>query len=141
MPHLALPRSGVLLACGVALGIHLAGRPALRPLRGPVLGYLGQVSYGLYLYHLVVLRLLGELRPRLGLGGDLLAAIGVGLSVLLAALSWRFIERPILAHKERFRYRAAAPARAGRRGDAAHAAPRPGLPVARASAASPERAS
>jgi peptidoglycan/LPS O-acetylase OafA/YrhL len=94
----------------VALTVHHAGRPALRPLRAAPLVLLGQMSYGLYLYHPLVLGYsAGTLRlarwgdlPPLRLILTLLACLAV------AAASWFLIERRILAWKDRL-----APERSG----------------------------
>ena len=80
------------------------GLPA-RVLRTQPLPALGVISYGIYLYHLTVLDLAGRwdaarledhLHPYV-----LWTAVAVGGSVLCAAASWRFVERPALALKSR----------------------------------------
>jgi peptidoglycan/LPS O-acetylase OafA/YrhL len=76
-----------------------AGGPA-RVLRAWPLRKLGEISYGVYLYHLVVLALLsrwglvrweGPIHPYV-----LWTGFGLAGSVLLATLSWRLVERPLL---------------------------------------------
>ena len=114
--HLAcneLLTSGVgLLALNVALtgliGLTLisSGSAWLAPLRWGPLTYLGKISYGLYLYHYVILMIsAGRLRiwaiwtmPP----GRLL--VTVLLCFLAASLSWELIEQPILRLKKRFDY-------------------------------------
>jgi peptidoglycan/LPS O-acetylase OafA/YrhL len=114
-PGLTLLAINLLFTGVVGLVILDAGRPRLAALRNRGLVYLGQISYGLYLYHLIVYRALDEVLPGLGLGGRGPAdAIKLGGSVVVAALSWRFLERPILALKERFAYQAAGAAPGGR---------------------------
>lgn len=77
------------------LGRVLASRP---------LGYIGSISYGIYVFHAFALVLdrfgLARLPP--------LARLPVYalFTLVLAALSWRFFEAPINALKERFPYRA-----------------------------------
>ena len=82
-----------------------SGHPALGFLRGRTLGYLGRISYGLYLYHGLVFglthRLVGDDVPASFLGLGTVATFG------LAALSWAFIEKPVLGLKGRFAYRSA----------------------------------
>ena len=65
-------------------------------LGSPVLRWVGTVSFGLYLWHLAVLTWLTEHGwvDRVGRVAGL--ATGLGLSLLLAALSWYVIERPAL---------------------------------------------
>jgi peptidoglycan/LPS O-acetylase OafA/YrhL len=90
----------------VGVCIVNAGRPALGWLRDRRLAYLGQISYGLYLYHLIVFRISDNLARAHGFGETIgLDAIKLALMFALAALSWSFIERPILALKDRFDYR------------------------------------
>jgi peptidoglycan/LPS O-acetylase OafA/YrhL len=61
---------------------------AVRPLRA-----LGTVSYGVYLYHWPIFAVLDE--NRVGLEGASLFAVRLGVTFLLAAASYRFVERPI----------------------------------------------
>jgi peptidoglycan/LPS O-acetylase OafA/YrhL len=57
-----------------------------RPLR-----WLGRVSYGLYLWHLPMFLLAGPL-------------VGSGLAIVLSAMSYRYVERPILRRRSRPRH-------------------------------------
>jgi len=67
--------------------------------------YLGKISYGLYLIHLFMWPLLDWLCVRSSLMRELPPfAARLGLTVLLAATMWRFVEAPILKLKERFPY-------------------------------------
>jgi peptidoglycan/LPS O-acetylase OafA/YrhL len=103
-------RSFDLLACNlffvtlVGLCVCLSGHRALRLLRNRGLGYLGQISYGLYLYHGLVLGLIQRAVDPAARSTPLVLGALAG-TLLLAALSWQFVERPILALKERFDYR------------------------------------
>jgi peptidoglycan/LPS O-acetylase OafA/YrhL len=84
------------------------GRPYLRPLRAGWLVSLGKISYGLYLYHILVIWFVNGIAIRSPLRtSPLIFAVQLGLSIAVAALSWRYIERPFLALKERFAYRVA----------------------------------
>jgi peptidoglycan/LPS O-acetylase OafA/YrhL len=97
-----------LLAFGI-VGIVLCrrGSPGLWPLRRPRLVRIGKLSYGLYMFHYVILCLSDDAAWGLGLGGRPLwrEAITVVVIFGLAAVSWRYFERPILALKDRFPYR------------------------------------
>ena len=96
------------LAAFGAVGLVLCheGRPALGVLRRRGLVWLGTVSYGLYMAHYPAILLSDDLANRLGMRGRpfwreaLTAAVIVGL----AALSWRYVERPLLRLKDRFPY-------------------------------------
>ncbi len=103
---------GVLYAGIIGLVVLNAGCRLLRPLRARWLAYLGQISYGLYLYHYVVFWVLDGADPEIA---HKIAqpradqAIKLGATLLVAVASWHLIERPILTLKDRFRYRDAPP--------------------------------
>jgi peptidoglycan/LPS O-acetylase OafA/YrhL len=89
----------------VALCVRSDGRTGRlsRGLEAAPLRFLGQRSYGIYLYHLPLFALLGrwlleaEVRPN---GWH--ALLAVGLTVAVAELSYRLWERPFLRLKGRF---------------------------------------
>jgi peptidoglycan/LPS O-acetylase OafA/YrhL len=92
---------GALLVAPVVLGWGNVG-PVRRLLSTRPMQYLGTVSYGVYLWHIFVF----EIVLNLGLhaqGGlaDYLLWIVVGLtgSIIVATISWRLIEQPMLALK------------------------------------------
>ena len=78
-----------------------AGSKALIPLRNPALVYLGSLSYGIYLYHHIVFYFIDLAGPSHRWLADSLKIV---LSFGLAALSWRYVEKPILSLKSRFDY-------------------------------------
>jgi peptidoglycan/LPS O-acetylase OafA/YrhL len=78
------------------------------------LRYAGKICFGLYLLHVIVFDVLAPERLRfLGTGwaGSLgVLAIDFAAAMVLATLSWKFFENPILKMKHRFEYgRAGAP--------------------------------
>lgn len=89
-------------------------QPLARCMAVGVLRRIGAISYGIYLYHVfarhaaaAVLRRLGgpgsSLDPEIGIGGNLpLFALTLILSIVVAELSFRFFESPILAMKRRY---------------------------------------
>ena len=105
---IALPGYALLSASTVSLlifsssGIVGSIRSALtlQPVR-----YLGRISYGLYLYHYLVLWLLDVPQYKVaGTGtsfGRLFAALAISLFV--AGASYRYLERPLLSLQGRFR--------------------------------------
>ena len=93
---------------GIVLALAIRSRPWGGRLRGMLVG-LGIISYGIYLIHAVLLRLLedeAESLVPLRHGGAFAyvvhAALLLGLTLPLAWLSWRFFERPILQRAVRF---------------------------------------
>lgn len=91
------------LGCALLIDGSKGAPPALvAPLESPPARFFGDISYSLYLWHwpvLVFARLLalGDLGP-VGL------AACTGLSVLLAWLSYRYVERPVLARRWKPRF-------------------------------------
>jgi peptidoglycan/LPS O-acetylase OafA/YrhL len=78
-------------------GVVLSGAMSQRGLADTLLRH-HDISYGTYLYHMLVLDVLIQL----GLIGSLAwAAAGLAISLGLAVLSWRYVERPCLARKRR----------------------------------------
>jgi peptidoglycan/LPS O-acetylase OafA/YrhL len=68
------------------------------------LTWVGRRSYGLYLWHVPVFRLLGEHPPGgSGLGQWGWDLVRIGSSVAVAAVSYRLIEGPALRLKARLR--------------------------------------
>ena len=93
----------VLFFGAVGLVATSSGHPALAPLRFAPLVHLGQISYGLYLYHFPIYWLIdGQVPPKDQTLAH--AILKLGASLAAATLSWILIERPILRLKDRFRY-------------------------------------
>ena len=66
-----------------------------RILGAPPLRWIGVRSYGIYLWHYPIIVLTS---PVDGTAGPLLTLAQVGATVVMAALSWRFVEEPIRKH-------------------------------------------
>jgi peptidoglycan/LPS O-acetylase OafA/YrhL len=85
-----------------------AGDPRLRWLRDRRLVYLGTISYGIYLYHHFIFEIFKLYERYYGWRSSLSLDFGkLGLSLAVAALSWKYVERPVLSLKSRFGYRSA----------------------------------
>lgn len=112
------------LHVGVSRAAVLVGYPAIAlsctvvvfavvgmPLRLRALQYLGKISYGLYIYHLTCIRITDRLlNVRWGVVGlGLRAAAACAMTILVAAISYPFLETPFLNLKRRFTYVASRP--------------------------------
>lgn len=76
--------------------------PLNRLLTQPAMLWIGVRSYGIYLWHWPVFILLGRAWDG---SGYILAVVEVGASFIVAAMSYRYIERPFLRLKDRTRSR------------------------------------
>ena len=111
---LAIALLGAWLVARAAAGFT---GPAGRLLELGPLRYLGTISYGIYVYHLMLPELVPRVARRLGYG-DLLAPLGdqtvayllfySALTIALAALSWHTFEGPVNRLKDRLDRRPAA---------------------------------
>jgi peptidoglycan/LPS O-acetylase OafA/YrhL len=78
----------------VGLTVRYSGHRVLAPLRNRTLRRLGVVSYGIYLYHMIIVDFV-----RVNIEGRsfLADAVTAVLSILAAIASWKFIERPCIS--------------------------------------------
>jgi peptidoglycan/LPS O-acetylase OafA/YrhL len=112
---LAAAGPGCLVAAALVPQWVTGGCPRL--LDNPALRWVGVRSYSLYLVHVAVLfelRSLTDLTDSRKGSFAILLAVGVPMSLAVAALSYRFVELPLLRRRERWRTRArgvAAPTR------------------------------
>jgi len=94
----------VLAATFVFISPRLPERSWLKlGLRQRAAQWLGQRSYGLYLYHYPIFLAFEVIR----IPGDVtnfvfVAAAKIALSLAFAELAWRFVEQPVLNLKERY---------------------------------------
>jgi len=110
--------NSVLFAGLIATVALRSGSTATAFLRYRPITYLGTISYGLYVWHLPLLRLIQRIEfqlPGFGLPGVerlLNFAFFVAISIAVSAASWHFFEAPLNGLKRYFPYRAERQARA-----------------------------
>ncbi len=66
--------------------------------------YLGKISYGLYAYHAMAIFLLDKVVPQGSWVKLLMIPAKFLIAIVIASLSYKFIETPILKLKERFTF-------------------------------------
>lgn len=81
-----------MVSTGVLVGA-LGGRWLPRGLEASPLQYVGRISYGVYVVHFPLFLALTP--ERIGVEGEFLLAVRVAASLGLAALSYRWLERPV----------------------------------------------
>ena len=87
-PWAVLPVTGAALVIAAGVG----GEPRYQPfLRNPVSGYIGDISYSLYLVHWPVIVILGSLIETRGYYSVAVAATAFGLAIA----SYHFVENPL----------------------------------------------
>ena len=100
------PRLGLHLVTALLLGglVLNPGHALVRALEWRPLAYVGTVSYGIYLLHKPALDLARRLLHQLTIDSpSALFALGLLLSIAIAALSYRYFESPLLRLKSAFR--------------------------------------
>jgi peptidoglycan/LPS O-acetylase OafA/YrhL len=92
-----------LSCCGIVLATVGTNLPITR---NAALIYLGKISYGLYVYHLLGMWMIDRLSAHLHRSYDpfAYAVAGLGLTIVLASTSYHFLELPFLQFKKRFTY-------------------------------------
>lgn len=87
------------------LVLNLAANPWLgKVLEHPILRYLGRISYGLYIYHMVAVMATLNLAVHMGITSDLVTYPAVfALTIAMSALSYKYFESYFLRLKGRYR--------------------------------------
>jgi peptidoglycan/LPS O-acetylase OafA/YrhL len=101
-PTTEIPVAALASFLTVAFILRFRGSLFVRPLRWSPLGYVGTISYGLYLYHFPIYGLTRILVTRVP--GVPAWPFEIAGAMVVAILSWHLIERPILRLKARWDY-------------------------------------
>jgi len=104
-----------LLFSGIAVAVVMAvylWNPSSEGRLAKMLGFLGEISYSLYLYHPLVHQPAVRFGRNIGLSSEWACWVAaVPMSVGLAALSYRFLEKPVMAWANRLTSRRNIPGR------------------------------
>jgi len=102
---------GTIASVGIAgfLGAVICGAPEAARYGSPVLRYFGSISYCLYLVHQPIAGLLHGLllnsAPDVGSAAAFaVTVLAMAVSIAVAGASWIWLERPILAWAQRYRF-------------------------------------
>jgi peptidoglycan/LPS O-acetylase OafA/YrhL len=89
--------------CAIVVGaFHGYGGIVGRLLESGPARFLSQISYGVYMYHMMVWWMVGELWPEIYAKGPTTFLILTVLTIVVATLSWNLVERPIARLKDLF---------------------------------------
>jgi peptidoglycan/LPS O-acetylase OafA/YrhL len=99
----ALIAGYALFATGVVL-IFLGLFGATLPSASKPFIYLGKISYGLYVFHDLAIRIVYRLGQRIHIADALAVIMSFAMCVGFAAVSYKFIEMPFLLLKDRFTF-------------------------------------
>jgi peptidoglycan/LPS O-acetylase OafA/YrhL len=88
----------------VGLVVCYAGSKLLAPLRMPWLCYVGQFSYGVYVYHYIIYKLVDYAQGVEHPDAKTLP-LKIVLTFAVATLSWECLEKPVLEWKKYFPYK------------------------------------
>ncbi len=87
----------------VTLLLFARGEPTTAALRWRPLTYLGKLCFGLYLLHRPADKIVGAFAGHVGFERELwLMPVKLAVALVLATISWRLLERPLLGLKDRF---------------------------------------
>lgn len=99
------PWMTLLMAAVVGAGCIRPDAALKQALSNRVLAYLGTISYGLYLMHMLAI----NVTRRLPITGWAMYLLAVAITVVAASISYRYFETPLHALKDRFTGRRPAP--------------------------------
>jgi peptidoglycan/LPS O-acetylase OafA/YrhL len=89
---------------GLFIVSQIAGRKKLLDLERPVLSYVGRISFGIYVYHMLVITVIARLLPMLApeaiVPTPVLLLLVGAVTLGVAALSYRYLEAPFLRFKD-----------------------------------------
>lgn len=102
-PRLAFHILTAVLLGGIAVRQE---SPVTRALEWRPLAYIGVISYGIYLLHMIGLDVGRRIVDKAGLPvAPMLFPFGLAVTIMIAAASYRYFESPLLALRSRFRKR------------------------------------
>ena len=99
--HVLLPPV-VAVTTGLFIVAQVASPRPLLDLETPVLRFIGRVSFGVYVYHMLVIALLAYVLADRVVPAPVVVVLVCGVTIGVAAISYRVLEWPFLRLKRRF---------------------------------------
>ena len=86
--------------------LNISTNPEIVNIDFKIPNYLGKISYGIYMYHWIILEFIFKMNffktSNLVTFNILLYGVAVSITIIVASISYQFIERPLLNWKERY---------------------------------------
>ncbi|WP_207422801.1 acyltransferase family protein [Desertivirga brevis] len=83
--------------------MNLSEQSSIVNLENKLLNYLGQISYGIYMYHILAITIAIKVAALLGDKNDLIIyGLTLTITIAIAAFSFRFLETPFIKRKSRY---------------------------------------
>jgi len=101
--HVLLPPL-VALVTSIFIVAQVASPRPLLDLEAPPLRFIGRVSFGVYVYHMLVITLLARVLGNTVLPAPLIIALVCAVTIGVATISYRVLETPFLRLKRRFEH-------------------------------------
>lgn len=92
----------IAVGCGMLILATQSGSSVARVLSFKPLRYLGKISYGIYVFHVLALKVTEWLSAKFQFGAALTLITAVALTILVSVLSYELFEKIFLRLKERF---------------------------------------
>lgn len=101
LPHMAITDEIYAFLFAIIIVNFALNKNNIISLENKVFDFLGKISFGLYVYHIITFSLLGFLckHTNITLPKHIGFLLGIGMTIVIAALSYQLIEKPFLKLK------------------------------------------
>lgn len=101
LPHIAIIDQVYSILFAIIIANFALNSKVIFSLENVILNYLGKISFGLYVYHLIAFRLIGHLSQILSfdIPKIILFIFGLLLTITLSSISYKYLEKPFLRLK------------------------------------------
>ena len=101
LPHIAIVDQVYSILFAIIIGNFALNSKVIFSLENRTLNYLGKISFGLYVYHLIAFKLIGHLSQifNFDIPKIILFIFGLLLTVTVSSISYKYLEKPFLRLK------------------------------------------